>query len=75
MAKAWIIDLWVKDAKVTLPDGTTTNLSPTSAQLRALAKLPEHFRTTKFGVGSRWRVVWHEEDNEGKQRVESRIVV
>ncbi|KAM9866704.1 putative prophage phiRv2 integrase [Leucobacter aridicollis] len=68
MAKAWIVDLWVKDAKVTLPDGTATSLSPTSAQLRALAKLPDHFRTAKFGVGSRWRVVWHEEDDAGKQR-------
>jgi integrase len=60
MARAWIVDLWVKDATAPLPDGTTTKISPTSAQLRALKSLPEHFRTTKFGTGMRWSARWIE---------------
>lgn len=67
MARAWITDRWVKDATVTLPDGTTTRLSPTGAQLKAISRLPEHFRTTRFGVGQRWAVSWYE-TVDGKQR-------
>ncbi|WP_279367351.1 tyrosine-type recombinase/integrase [Microbacterium testaceum] len=60
MARAWITDLWVKDAVVDLPDGTTTKISPTSAQLRALKALPDHFRTTRYGQGQRWSARWHD---------------
>lgn len=67
MARAWITDRWVKDATVTLPDGTTTRLSPTGAQLKAIKSLPDHFRTTTFGTGLRWTVGWYE-TIEGKQR-------
>lgn len=73
MARAWIADLWIKDARVTLPDGTQTRLSPTAAQLRSLKTLPDHFRTTKFGTGSRWQVLWYEPllDGERVQRKRS----
>ncbi|GAT73599.1 site-specific recombinase, phage integrase family [Microbacterium sp. HM58-2] len=60
MAKAWINDRWVKDATVTLPDGTTTKISPTSAQMKAIKSMPDHFRTSRFGVGNRWLVGWYE---------------
>lgn len=60
MAKAWVTDLWVKDATLQLADGTTAKVSPTPAQLKAITKLPEQFRTSKFGTGKRWRVTWHE---------------
>ena len=69
MARAWITDRWVKDATVTMPDGTTTKISPTSAQLRALKTLPEHFRTTKFGRGSRWEAGWYEPDGTQRKRL------
>ena len=72
MAKAWITDLWVKDAVATLPDGSTSRLSPTAAQLRSIGKLPEMFRSSKFGRGKRWQVCWHElVGGERKQRARS----
>lgn len=60
MAKAWINDRWVMDATVTLPDGSTTKISPTAAQLKAIKSLPDHFRTVRFGTGNRWLVGWYE---------------
>ena len=60
MAKAWITDLWVRDATLTLPDGGSQRVSPTPAQLKSLKTLPEHFRSSKFGRGSRWRVTWED---------------
>ncbi len=60
MSRAWVTDRWVKDATVTLPDGTTTKISPTAAQMKAMRSLPDHFRTTRFGTGNRWLVGWYE---------------
>lgn len=60
MAKSWITDLWVKDALVELGDGTKQKVPPTPAQLKSLKSLPEQFRATKFGKGSRWRVSWED---------------
>ncbi|MGX9348116.1 tyrosine-type recombinase/integrase [Microbacterium sp. KNMS] len=67
MARAWITDRWVKDATVTMPDGTTTKISPTSAQMKSLKTLPEHFRTAKFGKGSRWIAGWYEPTPDGQR--------
>ncbi|MFF8817319.1 tyrosine-type recombinase/integrase [Leucobacter sp. NPDC015123] len=66
MAKAWVTDRWVKDATVTMPDGTTQKISPTPAQLKSLKTLPEHFRRSRFGVGSRWATTWLEPQLDGK---------
>lgn len=68
MARAWITDRWVKDATVPLPDGTTTKISPTSAQLRAIKTLPEHFRTARFGQGKRWSAGWYEPGVGGQKQ-------
>jgi len=67
MAKAWIVDLWVKDAIVTLPDGTTTKLSATREQKRSMTTLPEHFRSSRWMQGKRWRVTWHEDGPNGPE--------
>ncbi|MCC2031796.1 tyrosine-type recombinase/integrase [Microbacterium allomyrinae] len=72
MARSWITDRWVKDALVAMPDGTTTRISPTSAQLRAIKTLPDHFRTAKFGKGSRWVAGWYEPDGAQRQRLFAR---
>lgn len=72
MARAWITDRWVKDAVVDLPDGSTTKISPTSAQLRALKTLPDHFRSAKFGKGSRWIACWLEPGAGQRQRLFAR---
>lgn len=72
MARSWITDRWVKDAVVSMPDGSKTRMSPTSAQLRAIKTLPDHFRTAKFGKGSRWVVGWYEPGGAQRQRVFAR---
>lgn len=69
MARAWITDRWVKDAVVALPDGSSTRISATSAQLRSMKTLPEHFRTAKFGKGSRWIAAWYEVGGRQRQRL------
>lgn len=53
MSKAWISDLWTKDATI-----NGQRVSPTATQLRKLKSLPEEFRTPRFGKGNRWRVTW-----------------
>ncbi|GAA3581323.1 hypothetical protein GCM10022198_00560 [Klugiella xanthotipulae] len=72
MAKAWIVDLWVKDATEIGPAGERIKTPPASAQLRAITKLPAQFRTAKYGTGKRWKVTWHE-DTDGTQRQRSRL--
>lgn len=69
MAKAWIPDRWVKDAQVTMPDGSATKISPSSAQMKSLKSLPEHFRTAKFGRGSRWEAGWYDPEGVQKKRL------
>lgn len=64
MARAWITDRWVKDAII---DGQRTQ--PTSAQKRNIKNIPDQFRTTRFGQGSRWLVEWITPD--GKRRTKS----
>lgn len=66
MARAWIVDLWVKDARVEMPDGSVQKVTPTAAELKAIKSLPAHFRTAKYGRGKRWRLAWYEDQN-GKQ--------
>lgn len=53
----------MKDAVVTLPDGTKTKLAPTAKDKRNIKTLPEHFRTSKYGKGRRWLVLWRDEDS------------
>ena len=67
MARAWIVDPWVKEAEVSMPDGSSRRVPPTAAQLRAIKKLPDAYPTARFGRGMRWRVVWHELD-DGRRR-------
>lgn len=68
MARAWVADRWVKDATVTMPDGSAQRLSPTAEQLKALRTLPEYFRTEKYGKGTRWAVRWYEPVAGGERR-------
>lgn len=74
MAKAWIVDLWVKDATETLSDGSSIKIQPPAAQMRNIGKLEERFRTAKYGRGSRWRVAWYETEN-GVQRQRAKTFV
>lgn len=72
MARAWIVDLWVKDARITLPDGSVQKVVPTAAHLKSIKKLPEQFRSAKYGRGKRWRVTWYEEQ-DGKKQERSQV--
>ena len=67
MARAWIVDLWVKgSARIEAPDGSTQRIVPTAAQLKKISSLPDLFKTAKYGRGKRWRVGWYEEDGGKK---------
>lgn len=68
MAKTWITDRWVKTATATLPDGTTTRLTPTPGQLRNLKTLPAHFRTSRYMIGKRWRLEWINQDGQRRSK-------
>ena len=72
MARAWIVDLWVKDAQIETADGATARVSASSAQLKAITKLPEQFRTARFGRGKRWKVAWYE-SVQGKKTQRSKL--
>ena len=69
MARAWITDLWVKDAIALMPDGSKVRISPSAAELKSLRTLPEHFRTARFQQGSRWRVGWYEPGGRERGRL------
>lgn len=60
MARAWIVDLWVKDAEMIAADGSTVKTSASAAQLKSISKLPEAYRTARFGRGKRWKLAWYE---------------
>lgn len=68
MARAWVTDLWVKDAHALMPDGSKVRISPTAPELRNIRSLPEHFRTARYGTGKRWRVGWYERDGRTRTR-------
>lgn len=72
MARAWVEDRWVKDATVTMPDGTTQKISPTPAQTKSLKTLPEHFKRARFGQGSRWATKWREQQPDGSMKPRSK---
>lgn len=68
MTKAWIQDLWVKDHIIRDDDGKILQrLKPTSRELQAIKRLPEQYRSSFYGRGSRWRVNWFEHDGDGKR--------
>ena len=70
MARVWITDRWVKTSvPVQMPDGSTMKVKPTPDQLKHVTKVPDYFRTTRFGVGARWQVNWV--DRTGRSRGES----
>ena len=64
MARAWIVDLWIKNAQVELPDGSTQRLTASSQQRKSVRTIPEHFRTARWGRGKRWKVAWYEENKQ-----------
>lgn len=72
MARAWVTDLWVKDHVTETADGTVVKVSPTGAQLKSISKLPEQFRTAKFGRGKRWKLAWYE-SVDGVKRQRSKL--
>ncbi|PWG59681.1 tyrosine-type recombinase/integrase [Bifidobacterium catulorum] len=80
MAKAWIVDRWLKKKTMTMPDGTVIHAAPPAAVTRALANskdsskanVPDEYKTADFGRGKRWQIKWFETDAYGRRRVRSR---
>jgi integrase len=65
MSKVWIEDLWIKNPERKLADGTCIKAQLPSAMKKQLSKaknphnvkIPEEFKSAKFGVKSRYQVV------------------
>lgn len=67
MAKTWINDRWLTDARKMCEDGTCVRVPPPARVKRALsmhmddperANVPVEYRTAAFGRGARWSVYW-----------------
>ncbi len=71
MAKAWVVDLWVKDATEITPTGERVKVPAPANQLKSLGQLEDRFKTTKFGQGMRWSARWLE-DKDGVSRERSK---
>ena len=55
MARAWVVDLWVKDALVTDASGETHKISPSAQQLKAISTIPKssaHQNTVAENAGA-----------------------
>lgn len=83
MARAWIEDLWLTEPKVTLPDGTATRIPVPSAAVKSLAaymktpgkaKVPDRFKTARYGKGKRWRVSWWGIGPDGAKNAAARLL-
>lgn len=69
MAKAWIVDQWLrKDA----PASVKRRLNASRDPLKA--KIPDQYKSVRYGQGKRWRVQWFETDANGKRRKASSSV-
>lgn len=60
MARAWIRDLWIKDATITV-NGEKIRIEPPAAQRRNLKTLEDKFKTSRFNTGARWAVEWFDD--------------
>lgn len=79
MARAWIIDRWLKDSARLQADGSTIRVSPPANVKRALpnvkdpfkSNVPDEFRAKDYGRGKRWQVKWFEFKQNGGYRTRS----
>lgn len=77
MARVWIEDLWLKDSETVLPNGTTAKVPVPASARKSLAaymkmpgkaRVPEEFKTERYGRGKRWRVSWLGTEPNGKRQ-------
>lgn len=80
MARVIIDDRWLKCSDDGTPPSTTAPLPARRppARRQALvtplkAKVPEKWRSSRYGVGKRWRVRWLVIDDEGVRRQKSKM--
>lgn len=72
MARVIIDDLWLKnDGGASPPVKVKRSLANAKDPFKA--KVPEQWKTTKFGQGSRWCCRWYMADSDGVKRQKSRI--
>ena len=58
MANVWIDDLWLKSDHGT-PPSATAKRSLASSHNPFAAQVPDQWKTTRFGIGMRWRCRWY----------------
>lgn len=73
MARAFIDDLWLKNDSDGTPPSSAARKSLANAKDPFKAKVPEKWRTTRYGKYSRWRVRWYIIATDGvkKQKVKT----
>lgn len=82
MARVWIEDLWIKEfCERKQPDGTIVREVISTAARNSLAacmkapekaKVPDRFKTARYGEGKRWRVSWWGTEAGGSRKRRSR---
>ena len=70
MSKAWITDRWLKKSAT---PAAKRSLNSSKDPLKAKS-VPEEFKTSVFGTGSRWRVDWYEEKS-GKRHSRTKTFI
>lgn len=73
MARVIIDDRWLKDSADGTPPSTAAARALASARDPFKAKVPEKWRSSRYGVGKRWRVRWLVIDDEGIRRQKSKM--
>lgn len=64
LLKAWIVDRWLrKDA----PASVRRMLNASRSVQRAGERIPDRYKSARFGQGKRWLVQWFEIDGGGKR--------
>jgi integrase len=73
MARVIIDDRWLKYSNDGTPPSTAATRALASARDPFKAKVPEKWRSSRYGVGKRWRVRWLVIDDEGVRRQKSKM--
>ena len=73
MARVSIDDLWLKDDADGNPPTATVKRSLANARDPMKAKVPEKWRTPRYGIGKRWRCRWFVIKPDGSKQAKTKV--
>lgn len=73
MARVSIDDLWLKDDAGGNPPSASARRSLANARDPQKARVPEKWRTPRFGVGKRWRCRWFVVKPDGTKQAKTKV--